>query len=96
MAWSVHNPAYDTPEYRAAREACLARAVRCALAFPSVCTGKPTQADHVEGIDNDPEHKKLQAVCRPCHRVKTAAEATAGRRGGKSKRDPGPISRTRW
>lgn len=95
MGWD-HNPAYDTPEYRRARKACLERATYCALAIPGICTGKPTQADHVDGIAADPEHKRLQAVCAPCHDVKTAAERRAALAGGKKIRDPQPSPRTEW
>ena len=106
MGWSDHNEAYNTPEYRRARKECLAAATRCALAIEGVCTGKPTQADHIDGLKNDPQHRRLQAVCAPCHDVKTAAErraalaasrAEAGlfRRLGK-KRPPKPAPRTKW
>jgi hypothetical protein len=90
------NPAYDSVEYRKARAACLARATRCALGYPDICTIKPTQADHRLGIAADPHHRHLQAVCKPCHARKTLAESHAAANGKRTPTDPNPEPRTEW
>ena len=59
---------------------------RCMVIDPHVCTGHIDQFDHIInvktlGVDrrdaNDPDN--LQGLCTPCHKVKTQAEAKAGR-----------------
>lgn len=55
----------------------------CQLRYPDVCTGQAEELDHIDnvaagGIDDDDSN--AQAVCVPCHKVKIAREAAAGRR----------------
>jgi 5-methylcytosine-specific restriction enzyme A len=44
-----------------------------------------TDVDHItpKALGGTDELGNLQALCRPCHREKTAQEATQGRRGAK-------------
>lgn len=92
MPWQGHNPAYDTPEYKRARLACLNRARwQCEIRGPH-CTGRASQADHTYGLANDPHHLSLQAACRPCHAAKTSAEG----HGRRTTADPQPQPRTAW
>lgn len=43
-----------------------------------LCGGHATEVDHVERGD-DHRDSNLKAICIPCHRAKTAAEANAVR-----------------
>lgn len=47
---------------------------QCWLAYPSVCTGKSTQVDHVrDAEDGGPdEDSNLRGACAPCHTLKSA------------------------
>jgi 5-methylcytosine-specific restriction protein A len=83
MTWGQGSPT----GWRKARQQVLTRdQYQCQLHYPC-CTGYATQVDHIANIAethqsrsdaNDPDG--LQAVCGPCHQVKTSREAAAGRR----------------
>ncbi len=92
MPWAGYppsrNPAYGTPEWKTARTRCLRSANwRCELRIEGVCIGTATEADHIDGLANDPHHQRLQAACKPCHHHKTAREGAAARVSS----DPDPI-----
>lgn len=65
-------------------------AYRCQLGYAG-CIGAATDADHIipvfEGGTDDPTNG--QAACKPCHSIKTQAEATRARR----RRDRRPVGR---
>jgi len=93
MPWTGYpsSPAYGTQAWKRARLACLRRArYRCELRLDG-CQGAASQADHVDGLANDPEHKNLRAVCASCHGKRTAQQASEARRGRRG--DPAPMSR---
>lgn len=62
---------------------------RCQIKGPT-CLGKATQADHrinhAEGGSDDAANG--QAVCGPCHDIKTQQERTRGRAKHSRKRQP--------
>jgi hypothetical protein len=58
------------------------------------CQGAASQVDHVDGIDADPNHTHLRAVCTSCHR-KITAQQGGGYRLGRAT-DPQPAPRTAW
>lgn len=89
------DPAYNTAEWRRAREACLKRANRRCEVRLAGCTGAAAEADHVDGLASDPQHKRLRAVCRPCHDKITSRQAHVARNGG-GHADPLPQPRTNW
>jgi 5-methylcytosine-specific restriction enzyme A len=99
MPWQPKdkNPAYNKAAWRRAREACLRAANwRCQIRGPG-CIGAASIADHIHGIKADPNHRYLQAACRPCSDAKTQQEAAAGRRGSRLAADPEPLPRrTAW
>lgn len=96
------NPAYNTQAWKTARAAALRRANNlCELRLPGVCTRRATQVDHVLGIENDPGHTHLRAVCAPCHAKVTAQQGVDARRrngNGNGRRQPDPpcTPRTKW
>lgn len=83
MTWGQGS----TTGWRKARKQALERdGYECQLNY-DVCIGYATQVDHIHNVAasstprsdaNDPNG--LQAVCSPCHQVKTSREAAAGRR----------------
>ena len=84
---------YDA-EYRRKRDACLRRARwRCEIQLEGICIRAASQADHIDGIANDPHHDRLRAACEPCHKHVTARQGNKGKRGGA---DPQPTPKTRW
>ncbi len=84
---------YDA-EYRRKRDACLRRARgRCEIRIPGTCIGAASQADHIDGIANDPHHDRLRAACEPCHKHVTARQGNKSKRGAA---DPQPTPKTRW
>lgn len=98
MPWETarKDPAYGTAAWRNARDACLRRANwRCEIRIPNVCIGAATEADHIDRLANDPEHKRLRAACTPCHRAVTAQQG-GGARGRQAAADPAPQPRTAW
>lgn len=98
MPWSRadDNPAYHTAAWRRARDKCLKDARgRCQARLPG-CQGAASQADHVDGIANDPQHRNLQAVCTSCHRKITAQQGGGYRNGNNRPNDPQPAPRTAW
>lgn len=97
MPWSTaeKSPLYNTSEYRRKRLACLQRASwKCELRLDG-CQGAASQADHIHGLANDPDHQHLRAVCRSCHGKRTAQQGR-GYRAGNGPEDPQPRSRTNW
>jgi 5-methylcytosine-specific restriction endonuclease McrA len=88
------DPAYGSAEWKRARAACLKRARwRCELAIEGVCTGTATEADHLLGLANDPQHTALAAACKPCHQQRTAAQGNEAKR----RRAALPFTpRTQW
>jgi hypothetical protein len=96
VPWETHpkDPRYWTPEYRAAREACLrAASWRCQRQLPG-CQRTASQANHRKGIAADPHHRDLEAICASCHRKVTSAQGNAARHGGGDPDFTG--SRTQW
>jgi hypothetical protein len=88
------NPAYNTQAWKRARAAALRRAGnRCELGLDG-CTYRATEVDHVNGIDNDPNHTNLRAACTSCHRKVTAKQGAAARR--RKSADPECTPRTWW
>lgn len=97
MPWSRadDNPLYHTAAWRRARAKALRDARWRCQARLDGCQGAASQADHINGIANDPEHKHLQAVCTSCHR-KITAQQGGGYRNGRGPGDPEPTPRTKW
>jgi hypothetical protein len=96
MPWSKadDNPLYHTAAWRRARVKTLREAKwRCEARMPE-CQGAASQVDHIDGIDADPTHTRLRAVCVSCHRKITAKQG-GGARAGRA-RDPEPSPRTAW
>lgn len=94
MTWRDEHkdPAYGKAAWKRAREACLRRAGwRCEIRTPGICLGTASEADHVYGLRADPEHRFLQATCRPCHQAKTAKDQHRRRH-----REPPAEPRTDW
>lgn len=97
MPWETarKDPAYNTAEYKRARLACLKRARwRCEIRIQGVCIGAASEADHEDQLDNDPQHHKLRAACKPCHARVTALQGRAAQ--GSKKQDPAPQPREQW
>lgn len=97
MGWDTYpsDPAYGTAAWKRARAACLKRAgYRCELGYEG-CQGTATEADHVDGLAADPDHRHLRAVCKSCHARRTAEQGnTSGRR--RRRREPRFAPRTQW
>jgi 5-methylcytosine-specific restriction endonuclease McrA len=78
--------------WRKAREACLRAANwRCQIQL-SGCAGAASQADHIDQAENDPNHQRLRAACKPCHAKITAQQGM----GYRAPKDPEPRPRTAW
>jgi 5-methylcytosine-specific restriction protein A len=83
VTWGQGSPT----GWRKARRTVLERdQYVCQLNY-DVCTGMATQADHIDNVATTGQARRdandidgLQAVCGPCHQVKTSREAAAGRR----------------
>jgi len=89
------SPAYSQAAWKRARLACLRAAGWKCQARLDGCVGSASEADHVDGLARDPQHRNLRAVCTPCHRKLTARQGTAAR-GGAQASDPAPAPRTAW
>ena len=86
------NATYNA-EYKRKRLAALRRANwRCERRLPG-CQGAASQTNHRGQAANDPHHDDLEAICDHCHRIVTANQGNAAKRGGD---DPEPRSRTNW
>jgi hypothetical protein len=100
MPWQPEDrrPEYSTAAWRRARLACLRAAQWKCQARLDGCVGAASQADHVDGIANDPQHRALRAVCAPCHRRITAQQGGGYRGSGRGDQpaDPPPSPRTVW
>lgn len=97
MPWETarKDPAYGRSAWKRARLACLKRARwKCEIRTPGTCTGAASEADHIYGLANDPEHKHLRAACEACHRAVTARQGNAARTTQVT--DPQPQPRTAW
>jgi 5-methylcytosine-specific restriction endonuclease McrA len=81
--------------WRRARKAALERAGHRCEIRTEACTGRATQVDHVNGAENDPEHRHLRAACAPCHRKVTAQQGGGYRRSSR-KADPAPLQNRTW
>src|SRR5215469_5428026 len=96
MPWRGYpsSPAYGTPAWKRARLAALRRAKwRCELRLDG-CQGAASEVDHVFGLEADPTHQHLRAVCKSCHGKRTAEQGHEARRGKRN--DPQPSSRIIW
>lgn len=81
MPWDAahRDPAYGTAAWKRARAECLRRARwRCSRGMEG-CQGTATEANHRRGLAADPGHTDLEALCKSCHGVITAAQAHAAR-----------------
>lgn len=88
------DPAYNTSAWKRARENCLRRANwKCELRLAG-CQGAASQADHIDGLANDPNHQNLRAVCKACHAKRTAQQGRGYR--ATQPADPEPRPRTGW
>jgi hypothetical protein len=91
------RPEYSSAAWRRARLACLRAAQWKCEARLDGCVGAASQADHITGIANDPQHRNLRAVCTPCHRKLTAQQGRGYRTSsGAPPADPPPAGRTQW
>jgi hypothetical protein len=96
MAWRKQDRTgnYDTA-WRRARLACLRRTRwRCEIRLEGICIGAASEVDHIDGIANDPHHRRIRAACEPCHKHVTARQGVRAR-GGRGA-DPQPRPRTNW
>lgn len=82
--------------WRRARDACLRRAQWHCEIRTEVCIGAASQVDHIDGIDNDPQHQNLRAACDPCHKRITAQQGKGFRAGTRAPKDPPSSPRTAW
>lgn len=96
MPWETarKDPAYGRSEWKHARLNCLKRANWRCQARLQGCAGAASEADHINGLENDPRHKHLRAVCKPCHQAITAQQGRGARAGQAA--DPQPQPRTAW
>ena len=95
MPWETarKDPAYGRSAWKRARLRQLKAANwRCEIRGPR-CQGAASEVDHIDGLANDPHHKRLRAACSTCHGTVTAQQSNAGN-GGKA--DPQPQPRTAW
>jgi hypothetical protein len=97
MPWTGYpgsrNPAYGSAEWKMARTRCLRDANwRCEIRIEGKCIGTATEADHADGLANDPHHQRLRAACKPCHRYVTARQGHAAQASA----DPAPAPREEW
>lgn len=79
MPWSSSDRRSRLPPDWPRRRARILRrdGYRCQLRYDG-CRGIATEVDHIDQDDNHADDK-LQAVCAPCHAVKTQREAADAR-----------------
>ena len=97
MPWETarKDPAYGRAAWKRARLECLRRARwRCQIKLEG-CKGAASEADHIDGLENDPHHKRLRAACKPCHMKVTADQGNAAKQKD-AVTDPAPRPRTAW
>ena len=97
MPWESarKDPAYGRADYRRKRAAALKRARgRCERRLPG-CQGAASQANHRDGLANDPHHEHLEAICDNCHKIITAQQGNDAK-GARAPSDPAPRPRTAW
>lgn len=85
MTWGTESRARtSTAAHRRRRARVFKRdGYSCQLRYPNVCTGQAEELDHIDNVaagGRDDDDSNGQAVCNPCHKVKIAREAAAGRR----------------
>jgi 5-methylcytosine-specific restriction endonuclease McrA len=81
-------------EWRRKRLACLRAAKwHCEIRLEGVCIGAASEVDHIDGAENDPQHRNLRAACKPCHAKVTAQQGKGYR---KRSADPPCSPRTKW
>jgi hypothetical protein len=100
MPWRGYpsSPEYGKAAWKRAREACLKAARwRCQLRLEG-CQGAASEVDHIYGLASDPNHQHLRAVCKSCHRKRTAQQGNEakGNRPGRTAPDPPSSSRIIW
>jgi 5-methylcytosine-specific restriction endonuclease McrA len=81
MAWQPGYSRTSTAGHQARRRRVLARdGWLCQLRYPG-CLITANTADHIVpvALGGAEDIENMQAVCQPCHAVKTQAEAQAGR-----------------
>lgn len=81
MPWANGPSRTSTPAHRAWRKAVLERDGYLCQAGGPGCLGRATQADHIVAVELGGEELDLangQALCDPCHKVKTQADAMEG------------------
>lgn len=90
MAWS-NTPGHSIPQ-RVKNIVHQRQAGCCATIDKTVCWGTIDEYDHIINVKSthtDRRHLNnpdlLQGLCRPCHKIKTQAEAQAARNRGKRK-----------
>lgn len=83
-------------KWRRARDACLRAARwRCQIQMEG-CQGAASQVDHIDGVENDPDHQRLRAACTECHKRITAQQGGGYRAAGRAAPDPAPRPGTAW
>lgn len=96
MGWDTakKDPAYGRADWKRARTACLTQARwRCQIRMEG-CQGAASEADHIDGLAADPQHKRLRATCVSCHRKVTSEQGHDARQY--TARDPAVQQRTQW
>ena len=97
MAWSNNNPGSNIP--RRVKDLVDHRQHHtCATINPNVCLGTIDEYDHIVNVKTTGKTRReldrnpdlLQGLCKPCHTVKTQAEAKAGRERRSGRRKPRP------
>jgi 5-methylcytosine-specific restriction endonuclease McrA len=82
-------------KWRRVRDAHLRKAGwRCEIRIEGVCIGAASEVDHIDQVENDPNHQNLRAACVPCHKHVTAQQGGGYR--NKPPGDPPPRPRTAW
>ena len=76
----------NTPRYKRMRRLFLAENPLCAVCAKAGKTVSADEIDHVIPVRKAPQHfwKGWQAICRPCHEIKTAQENTVRTIPGRS------------
>ena len=97
MPWETarKDPAYGRSDWKRARLRQLRAANwKCEIRGPR-CQGAASEVDHIDGLANDPHHKRLRAACKTCHQAVTARQG-GGFRAQHDTADPSPTPRTAW
>jgi len=82
MTWGIGaRERTSTTEHRAWRRAVLERDGYCCQVRGPQCAGHAVEADHIRAVAEGgapADIRNGQAICRPCHLAKTAAEGQRG------------------